>query len=144
MNKKIKTDAERFFSDDKTLDPNSKEAQLLKLLPYMSKEQIHELVEEILANNEAMAKIDLLPILSFFTEDECGELFKKCIELKNPNVKIADIVPYVNDKCLAEIVTGYIEGKYPDFDIDSLYPFLPDEQIKRIFYHIIQNEGKNA
>ena len=32
------------------------------------------------------------------------------------------------------------DGKYPELDIDLFYPFLGDEEIKRIFYHIVNSE----
>jgi hypothetical protein len=41
---------------------------------------------------------------------------------------------------LSDVIDGYIDGKYPKLDVDSLYPFLADEEIKKLFYHIIGAE----
>lgn len=141
--KKIKEDTERLFNKDKTFDPNSTEAKLLKLLPYMSEEETHEVCLKLLSSDESVAKLNVGVVMPFFSKDDADAIFKKSIELGNEDYDLSVIVPYVSDTCLSNIVDGYIEGKYPNLDIDSFYPFLGDADIKRLFYHII-NEEKNG
>lgn len=135
---RVKVESERLFrKKDQTRDPNSKEARLLRLLPYMSHKEIHELCEKILADDETLKSIDISTILPFLSQDDCDTIFKKCINLGKVD---ESVYAYVSKKCLSEIVDGYIQGNHPSLDIDALYPFLADADIKRIFYHILNSE----
>ena len=134
---RIKEGTERLFNRDKSTDPNSTEAKLLRLLPYMSREDAHEVCEKILASDEMLKKIDVAEIMPFVSSEDCDALFLKSIKQGDAECDVAKAVPYVSQSCLSAVVDGYIKGEYPELDIDSLYPFLADAEIKKIFYHII-------
>lgn len=140
LGKRIKKDTERLFNRDKTLDPNSREAKLLRLLPYMSKEQTHEVCEKIIACDDAVAKLDVATVMPFLSAADCDAIFKRCIQLENTKYDLAAAIPFVSESCLSDIVDAYIDGQYPGLDIDAFYPFLPDREISRIFYHIIEQK----
>ena len=133
---KIKEGTERLFSKDKSTDPNSTEAKLLRLLPYMNKEDAHELCEKILASPCMFQKINVAEIMPFVTQEDCDALFLNSIK-NSSECDIAKAVPFVSHECLSHVVDGYVAGEYPELDVDSLYPFLEDAEIKKIFYHII-------
>ena len=139
LGKKIKEGTESLFGRDKSLDPDSTEARLLRLLPYMEKSQTHEVVEKIMANDSAVISLDIATIMPFIESEDCDALFVRCIELGNDSYDIAKAMPFVSKECLEGVVSGYIEGRYDKLEIDTLYPFLPDDQIKRIFYHILSS-----
>ena len=134
---KIKEGTERLFNKDKSLDPNSTEAKLLRLLPYMSKEDAHGVCEKLLANDEALKNLDIATVMPFISGEDCDAIFVKCVRLGNKKYDLAKAIPYISKDCLSGIVDGYIKGEYPNLDIDSLYPFLSDADIKKIFYHIV-------
>ena len=134
---KMKEGTERLFNRDKSDNPNSTEAKLLRLLPYMSEEDAHELCKKLLASDEMLKKINVAEIMPFASKEDCDALFLKCIVLTDGKSDIAKAVPYVSKTCLSLVVDDYISGRYPDLDMDALYPFLSDEEIKKIFYHII-------
>lgn len=136
LGERIKSGTERLFAKDKTLDPNSTEAKLLRLLPYMSAEEAHKVCEKILANDASFKKLDMSTVMPFLSAEDCDTLFVKAIET-DKDCDLATATPYVSAKCLSEVVDAYINGKYPSLDIDSLYPFLADAEIKKLFYHII-------
>ena len=143
LGKKIKEGTENLFGRDKSFDSDSTEAKLLKLLPYMDKEETHSIVEKIVANDEAVASLDIATIMPFISSEDADALFMKILEIGNENCDIPKALPYVSAECLNRIVTGYIEGKYDGLEIDTLYPVLPEKEIKRIFYHIIKNDANN-
>jgi hypothetical protein len=106
----------------------------------MSAKEAHEVAEKLISNDRSLAKLNISTIMPFLSADDCDAVFKKCIELNNTEYDLAAVVPYVSVACLSEMVDGYIGGKYPELDIDLFYPFLGDEEIKRIFYHIVNSE----
>lgn len=134
---RMREGTERLFNRDKSGDPNSTEAKLLRLLPYMSEEDAHEFCKKLIASDEMIKKVNIADIMPFVSKDDCDALFLKCIIITDGKSDIAKAVPYVSKSCLAVVVDDYINGKYPELDMDSLYPFLSDEEIKKIFYHII-------
>ena len=136
---KIKSGTERVFAKDKSFDPNSTEAKLLRLLPYMSAEEAHKVAEKLLENDATLKTLDVPTVMPFFTSDDCDRVFVKIIELGR-ECDLAACMQYVSASCLSKIVDDYIAGKYPELDIDSLYPFLADSEIKKLFYHIIGAE----
>lgn len=141
---KIKEGTERLFNRDKSYDPNSTEAKLLRLLPYMSAEDAHEVCEKLLKSDELMQKINVADIMPFVTKEDCDALFLRGLKLNNMECDMAKAIPYVSPECLSSVVDLYINGELPELDIDSLYPFLSDTEIKKIFYHIINKETKDA
>lgn len=141
---KIKEGTERLFNKDKSGDPESTEAKLLRILPYMSKEDTHDVCVKLLEKEDALADVNISTIMPFLSSEDCDTVFKRCIEINNTNYDLATAIPYVSAECLTEIVDNYIGGKYPELVIDDLYPFLSDSDIKRIFYHIIGSENKKT
>ncbi len=139
---KIKEGTERLFNKDKSTDPESTEAKLLRLLPYMSKEDTHEVCLKLLEKNDFLSGVDISTVMPFLSAADCDAIFERCIEINNKNYDLATAIPYVSVECLSRIVDNYIAGKYPDLVIDDLYPFLGDAEIKRIFYHIIKTGDK--
>ena len=137
---KIKCGTEKMFSKDRSRDPDSMEAKLLKLLPYMSAEDAHKVAERIMANDDAMKNLEIHTVMPFLTSDDCDALFVRTLELGKA-CDLSACISYVSAECVADVVDAYIEGKYPKLDIDLLYPHLADAEIKKLFYHIIGAES---
>ena len=141
---KIKEGTERLFNRDKSLDPTSSEAKLLKLLPYMTKEDAHGVALKLVEKPETLGHINIGAIMQFLTGEDCDMIFVKAIESGAENIDLESATPFVSKEALSGIVDGYIEGKYEALDIDKLYPFLSDNDIKRIFYFIIGENNKDT
>ena len=141
---KIKEGTERLFNKDKSFDPESTEAKLLRLLPYMSKEDAHGVCIKLLEKMDTLENVNVATIMPFLSAEDCDAIFTRCIEINNKKCDFATAIPYVTPECLTRIVDDYIAGKYPSLVIDDLYPFLSDADIKRIFYHIIGESDKKS
>ena len=142
LGEKIKNGTERLFNRDKSNNENSTEARLLRLLPYMSKKEAHEVAEKFLENDELLESLDITTVMPFLTKDDCNSIFLRCVSLGNIDFDLAKATQYVSDSCLSSVVDDYIDGLLPDLDIDEFYPFLKDSDIKRLFYHILASEKK--
>ncbi len=120
------------------------EEKLLALLPYMDTKSRAEVCERLLDGDETLCKIDLGAFLPFFSKDDCDALFVAAIRSGNISYKMENVAPYVSKKCYRELVDGYLAGELLWLDIDTLYPYLSDTDIKRIFHHIVNNEKKET
>lgn len=118
---------------DTTRTPKSK--KLISMLPFMDDEDIHEIVIGILENNEEYKDLDLVSIMPFLSNEDCDALFKKALDENWTN--IVNIVPFVSSKALSLFVDEFIDGKYQNVDIESLYPFIDSKDIKKLFKHFM-------
>ena len=134
---RIKDGTEKIFGRDKGFDPNSTEARLLKILPYMSKEDTHGVCERLLENDASLASLDLATIMPFLCAEDCDALFERAVALGNTSYDLPKAMPFVSEECKTRIVDKYISGEYAQLYIDTLYPYFSDSDIKRLFYHIL-------
>lgn len=121
---------------------NSKSNKLISALPFMSEEDIHKIVEEILQNSEEYQDINLVAVMPFLSKMDRDALFMKFIvETDNDNHKyIYGIAPFVSTECFTKFVDGFIDGKYQDVNINALYPFMNNSDVKRVFDYIISKK----
>ena len=118
----------------------TKSQKIISMLPFMDKEDLHELVNDILNGSEENKDIPLQAIFPFLSEEDCNSLFLKSIEDPNSNIKICSLAPFVSEEALSSFVDKYIEGEYQDVNIDILYPFLKSSDIKKLFKYVVNKE----
>ena len=118
----------------------TKSQKIISMLPFMDKEDLHELVNDILNGSEEYKDIPLQAIFPFLSEEDCDSLFLKSIEDPNSNINICSLAPFVSEEALSSFVDKYIEGEYQDVNIDILYPFLKSSDIKKLFKYVVNKE----
>lgn len=114
--------------------------KLAKMLPFLDEAEIHEIAEKVLAGDEAYKGIDIASLMPFMSKEDCGVLFEKSLEAndKEPGVDgklYLKCVPYVDEAVLSKLVDRYVEGGYENIRMDSIYPYLSAQDVKRIFYY---------
>lgn len=132
------------FNRDDSRDPSSRSARLLALLPFMEEGDLHDLVTELIADPEALAGVKLTAILPFLSSEDCDALFLACMQRENGCEDMETVAPFVSPSCLSRVVDGYLEGRYPELNIDAIYPFLAPEDIRRLFYSILHEKESTA
>ncbi len=137
LGEKIKMGTERLFAKDNSEDPNSREAKLLKILPYLSPDEAHNVCTELIADEKILGELELAPLMPFLSAEDCDALFGRALQLGAAEDDLVAAMKYVSEACASELVDGYIAGKYPELNVDKFYPFLSDANIKKLFYHII-------
>lgn len=130
------------FFKDETSNPKSKASRIYRMLPYMDKEDLHEVVEKILDGDEEYKNINLVIIAPFLCTDDCDLLFINAIEKHEKNKVLKKMAPFVSQECLSKFADEYIKGKYQYVNIDHLYPFMDAKDIKKIFKYIISKDNK--
>ncbi len=117
---------------------NSKKDSLISALPFMDKEDLHELVIRILNEEEGYKELDLVSVMPFLQTSDCDALFMKVLnEEKNDNCPLVSMAPFVSSMCLSYLVDEYINGNYQDIEMSTLYPFLSSNDVKRVFNYIL-------
>lgn len=118
----------------------TKSDKIISMLPFMDKEDIHELVQEILNGSEEYKDISLSSIFPFLSKEDCDALFLKALEDQNDKINICSLAPFVSEEALSSFVDKYIEGQYQDVNINVLYPFLKSSDIKKLFKYVVNQK----
>lgn len=121
---------------------NSKDDELLAALPFMNKEDIHELVTEIINDSEQYKSLNLVEIFPFLSVNDCDALFMKFIMDDNKyTTSLVAVLPFVSASCLSRFVDEYVNGKYQNIEMSALYPFLNSKDVKRVFNYILSKRN---
>ena len=118
----------------------TKSQKIISMLPFMDKEDLHELVNDILNGSEEYKDIPLQAIFPFLAKEDCDSLFLKALEDPDSNINICYLAHFVSEEALSSFVDKYIEGEYQDVNIDILYPFLKSSDIKKLFKYVVNKE----
>lgn len=113
--------------------------RLVQMLPFMDEDTIHDLVEKLL-QEDGLEGIDVGVVLPFLDEKDATALFKKALKGDNPRLNPMMIAPFVDADALSYVVDEYIAGHIPEHQLDALYPFMNESDLKRLFKHIVEKE----
>lgn len=114
--------------------------KLVKILPFMDEEDIHEIVDKILEDDPEFKDVNVVAIMPFLDDDDCDKIFLKKLQ-DNDDVTI-ELINYVSEDCLSYLVDAYINGKFPNLNVDKLYPFLDGDDVKKLFYYELRKAKK--
>ena len=131
------------FFKDNTYNPKSKANKIVKMMPFMDPEDIHDVVLNIIDGKEDYKDINLVTILPFLTTDDCDLLFIDAIEKGVKNKVLKAMAPFVSETCLSKFVDEYVKGKYSYVNIDNLYPFMAPNDIKKVFKYVINKDKED-
>lgn len=122
-----------FFQDlqDKA-KASSNTDEILKIIPYMSDEDIHEIGNMIVNDENYAKKIKIKSLLPYFTDLECDRLFLHFLENRRNDINLKDMLPFVSDMALGEAVNIIIENNISDINFEILYPYLESSDLKRL------------
>ena len=118
----------------------TKADKIISMLPFMDKEDIHELVQDILNGSEEYKDIPLQAIFPLLSREDCDALFIKSVEDPESKINICSLAPFVSNEALSSFVDKYIDGQYQDVNINVLYPFLKSSDIKKLFKYVVNKE----
>lgn len=117
---------------------NSKSNKLIMALPFLDKEDIHEIVEKILANTEEYKELNLIAVFPFLHKNDCDKLFMRFVlDGDNEKYPIVSLAPFVSKECLSKFVDEYVNGNFQEVEINLLYPFLDTKDVKRVFKYVL-------
>ena len=106
----------------------------------MDEEDIHEIVDKILEDDPEFKDVNVVAIMPFLDDDDCDKIFLKKLQ-DNDDVTI-ELINYVSEDCLSYLVDAYINGKFPNLNVDKLYPFLDGDDVKKLFYYELRKAKK--
>ncbi len=124
---------------DLNIERNSKTKTLVSLLPYLDEEELNEIADMIIDNHPDMKGLKLATIFPFLSTAKCDEIFlAKMTSLSQS--ELSSVVPFVSQKVLSNLVDEYIKGNVSKINMNAIYPFLSQDDIKRIFFYELKKE----
>lgn len=142
VNSAINTVGETFKGIGEGINRQKKDkmSKLVRALPYMEEEDIHEIVTKIIEGDESLKDVNISAILPFLADEDCDALFLKAIKDGNSKIDPAAVAPFVSKACMSQLVDKYVAGEMPDLDVDALYPFLSSKDIRRVFDYLLSTK----
>lgn len=140
-------------------EENTKKSDIEKILPYLDEDSLHELVESFIAGE---SKVNMKKALPYLEEDDVSLLIKKLSECEGEKfngLTVDDVLPYAADEdvdvlfmkgvrdgkidkrliayaseeCWHELVKEYCKDEDSKLDIDEVFPYLDEDDIRLIF-----------
>ena len=136
-----------------------KDIDLKKMIPFLEDEQLGLLVDKILESEDGIFKgvtiKDLLPFLDdelivkafkkdlernkditiylpFLDDDYYDEIVRKMLEENKIDDRFYTYLPFLSEEILSNIVEYYLNNDI-ELDLNRIYPFLSDEDIRKMF-----------
>lgn len=102
-----------------------------KLIPFLDEEDLNELADKILESEEgSFDGVKIGDILSFLEDEKVDEIFLRQVK---EHKDYQAYLPFVSDECMDRLTEDYINGEIGDFDIESVFPYMEDDNIKKVF-----------
>lgn len=138
--KKLDNDSVVVVGDEKSIKENE-ENNILKMLPYLKKEYVDDVVEKYIGTIEKYGDLKLESFFPYLSQNKCDEYFIKYVINKGYKGDLTKLIPFVSQECLSSLVNSYInEDKYSNIDWDSIYPYIGAADVKRLFIGMIEKE----
>ena len=121
------------------IDLSGKGNGIASMLPFLGKEEKKELVQMIIDGHENTKNLKLSTVFPFLEESDCDKIF--LAKMKDiPTKDLTALLPFVSKEALSVMVDEYLEGNFDGLNMNSVYPFLDQESIKKIFYKQLKKE----
>lgn len=106
-----------------------KKFDIRKFYPFMNEEDVGELLKKVSSKEAGYEDLSESDILSFADDEYIDEAFFNSAKCGGDYKKY---LPYVSEECLSRLADEYVKGN-ADIDIDEIYPYMDDDDIKKIF-----------
>lgn len=97
-----------------------------EMYPFVSEDGFHEVVKGYL---KGRFDFDFSSALPFMDDDDIDDLF---VALAQKGVAPAEMYPFVSEDGFHKVLKGYLAGQY-DFDFDEAYPYMDEDDIRKLF-----------
>lgn len=112
---------------------------IVPIAPFMDDESIGKLL--LAVSKDPSYSVSLDALLPFADSDDIDESF---VDYARQGKDIKRWLPFVSDDAIHELVDAYVKGEINNIDIDAMYQFLDDEDIRKVFrYHMHHSDDQN-
>ena len=122
--------------DDKN-SSDSANKKILEMLPFLDEDSLMELVVKIINDNQEFKDLPLNRIVCFMNPSNIDKIFFSLLTNKDERYK--EIIPFISNGALSKITHLYIDGRCKFIDMNAIYPFLSNEDIKLVFEYTLKN-----
>ena len=114
---------------------------LTMILPFMNEKDVDDICSQVAENPELLSKVNMAAMYPFASEECIDKIFLAGITNgKTDNAAL----PFVSDECLHRLVEDYLQNDSVEFEIDQLYPFLDEEDIRLLSKTYIKRHHKKT
>jgi hypothetical protein len=112
--------------------PGDPKVSLRPFLPFLENEALVKLADQLLLCDGSYGDLTYATLLPYMEDETIDKSFLAMASSGDPMAK--KLAPYASDDAFHELVKRYVDGSLPDFDIDSFYPYMDDDDIRTLFH----------
>lgn len=120
---------------------NTPQQQIFDILPFLDQSYLMEIATKILNNDNDYKDLPLERVACFMNPFDLDKLFFSLLDKKDQRYR--EIIPFISNTALSKLTHLYIEGKWQFIDMNTIYPFLGNEDIKVVFEHALKHRNDN-
>lgn len=112
-----------------------------KAMPFLDDDDADNAILSVLkedSNVFASSELKVGSLLPFLSEEATTALFFSIVDAKPEEAKA--MLPHLEEGDFHRLVEEAEEGKHPSFDWNAAYPFLDEEDVKRLFYAALKQK----
>ncbi|HMM00987.1 MAG TPA: hypothetical protein PKC96_06615 [Bacilli bacterium] len=111
---------------------------IVPLAPFMDDESIGKLL--LAVSKDPSYSVSLDALLPFADSDDLDASF---VNYARQGKDIKKWLPFVSDDAIHELVDAYVKDEISNIDIDAMYQFLDDDDIRKVFrYHMSHSDDQ--
>ena len=115
------------------LATEKEENNFIAFYPFMDEDDVGELTKVL--SRRGVSVVNALP---FMDEDDVDEILLEQVRAGN---EVEPFLPFASDEGLHRLLMAYIQGEL-DVNMDKVYPFMDDEDIRTLFRYEIRKRRK--
>ena len=115
----------------------STDKKILEILPFLDENYLMELAVKIISNDSKYDKLQLKDLVCFMNPSNIDKIFFSLLTNKDERYK--EIIPFISNGALSKITHLYIDRRCKFIDMNTIYPFLSNEDIKLVFEYALKN-----
>ena len=120
---------------------NIRDLDIAQMLPFLEDEELNSIARQAIntEKNQGQVDIELLKkIVPFMETSEVDELL---YELLEKNIPIESFAPFASEYFFQTLVDMFLAGEADHVDMNKLYPFMSEKEIKRLFAAVIKQRA---
>ncbi len=132
------------LDEDNATKDAIKMSKLMSMLPFLDDDEVAEIAHYVVSGNPNYKNIKLSALFPFMDEDDCDDIFDSLLDSTQEASEnlIYSVLPFVSEEVLSKLVDKFIEGKYQNLDVNKIFPFMSDDDIKRLFKYELNKESR--
>jgi hypothetical protein len=110
-----------------------------RALPFMDEDDIEKIAGKIIQEGGTYKEISIDSLLPFLDESLVD---RELLRRAKAGLPFENLLPFADESVLSQAVDDYIAGKGDGLSMDAIYPYLDDDDIRKLFRYEMDKKAE--